>query len=224
MITYSVVSIGEWLMKDRPLVLIGGSFNPFTNAHKAMALAVREKIPDSTIVYVPGDLGYLSRWKTLPKEDTFSGKNRIEIIKKCVKDIKNCFVSEYEAAGPGSGRTYDTVKYLSFFGEGEVCVCIGSDKLSEIEKWYRADDLINMTKFIVLTRGSSIDDCKSYFIQSHRDRFIEIPFDYPEVSSTRVRELYKEGNFDEIAKLVPEPVYNYLKDAYAKSFVHRKEN
>lgn len=209
-------------MKDRPLVLIGGSFNPFTNAHKAMALAVREKIPGCAIVYVPGNLGYLSYWKALPEDIVFSGKNRIKIIKKCVKDVKNCFVSKYEAAGSGSGRTYDTVQHFQHFHRGTIYLCVGSDKLSEIEEWYRADDLINMTKFIVLTRDSSIDDCKSYFIQSHRDRFIEIPFDYPEVSSTRVRELYKEGNFDEIEKLIPEPVYEYLEDAWIKAHYVKK--
>lgn len=220
MITYSAVSIGEWLMTDRPLVLIGGSFNPFTNAHKAMALAVREKIPDSTIVYVPGNLDYLAKWKALPEEEVFSGKNRIRLITKCTEGIRNCFVSAYETLH--SGKTYDAVQHFRLHKNNEIYLCIGSDKLEELESWYQITKLIDIAKFLVLTRGSSIDDCKSDFVKMHRDRFIEIPFDYLDVSSTRVRQLYKEGNFDEIEKLVPEPVYEYLEDAWIKAHYIQK--
>ena len=224
MITYSAVSTGEWLMESRPLVLIGGSFNPFTNAHKAMALAVREKFPDATIAYVPGNLKYLTKWKALPEDLVFCGENRIELIEECVKDIEDCHVCGCEAIGPCSGKTYDTVNWLTlgFRTKEDICLCIGTDKLSEIETWYNARELVERVNFLVLTRGSCIDDCKSIFVKMYKDRFIEIPFDYPDVSSTKVRQLYKEGNFDEIEKLVPEPVYKYLADSYLKAFIPQK--
>jgi len=213
-------------MTDRPLVLIGGSFNPFTNAHKAMALAVREYLPTATIAYVPGNLKYLTKWKALPEDLVFCGENRIELIEECVKDIEDCHVCGCEAIGPCSGKTYDTVNWLTlgFRTKDDIYLCIGTDKLSEIETWFNARKLIERVKFLVLTRGSSIDDCKSEFIKKHRERFIEISFDYLDVSSTKVRDLYKEGDFSEIEKLVPEPVYNYLEDTYVNSFVPRKEN
>lgn len=191
-------------------VLIGGTFNPFTNAHKEMAAVVRDLFPAADIIYVPSNMDYIAKWKNLPGGEVFSGKNRVELMTEAVKDIPNCFVSDIESSGKANGRTYITVQHYKQSYD-KVYICIGSDKLYEIEKWYKAEKLMEEVKVLLFTRGESIKDCDSEFVKKYRDRFLEIEFNYSGVSSSLIRELYEKGELEEIKKYVPEPVYEYLR-------------
>lgn len=195
---------------EKTVVLIGGTFNPFTNAHKEMAAVIRDIFPDADIIYIPSNMDYIAKWKELPGGEVFSGKNRVELMTESVKDIPNCFVSDIESSGKANGRTYITVHHFKQFYD-KVCICIGSDKLYEIERWYKAEQLMKEVKILLFTRGESIKDCNCEFVKNHRDRFLEIEFNYPGVSSSLIRELYEKGEIEEIKKYVPEPVYEYLR-------------
>lgn len=197
---------------EKAVILIGGTFNPFTNAHKEMAAVVRDIFPDADIVYIPSNMDYIAKWKDLPGDEVFSGKNRVEVMTKAVKDIPNCFVSDIESSGRANGRTYITVQHFKQSYD-KVYICIGSDKLYEIEKWYKAEQLMEEVKVLLFTRGESIKDCNSEFVKRYRSRFLEIEFNYPGVSSSLIRGLYEKGKIEEIKEYVPEPVYEYLRKA-----------
>jgi len=194
---------------NKTAVLIGGTFNPFTNAHKQMAVVAGERYPEADIIFVPSNLDYINCWKELPDGDVFSGKGRVELIEQSVKDLSFCSVSDVECSGRIDGRTYHTVLYFKERYE-KVVFCIGSDKLQEMERWYCAEELLQAAGVLLFTRGEALADLCSEFIERHREKFTEIAFSYPEVSSSLVRELYQEGKLNEIKKYVPEPVYRYL--------------
>ena len=191
-------------------ILIGGTFNPFTNAHKEMAVTIRELFPEADIIYVPSNMKYIAGWKELPKGEVFSGKNRVELIREAVKEIPNCLVSDIESTGAADGRTYHTVQYYKEFYE-ELFLCIGSDKLQELERWYRAEELLQEVNILLFTRGERLENVTSAFIKKYRGRIREVLFDYPGISSSLIRTLYADGKIEEIRKYVPETVYQYLK-------------
>lgn len=93
-------------------VLIGGTFNPYTNAYKEMAVSARRLLPSADIIYIPSNLKFIAGWKELPHNKVFSGYNRIELISESIKDINNCYVSDIESTGKVSGRTYVTIQYF----------------------------------------------------------------------------------------------------------------
>ena len=192
--------------KTKTAVLIGGTFNPFTNAHKEMAWSVRREYPEADVIYVPSNLEYIDRWKALPGGKVFSGKNRVDLIAESVKDIPGCMVSDVESTGKVNGRTYITVQYFKQEYD-RVIICIGSDKLYEFERWYMAKELMEEAEIVLFTRGESLAECKSEFILRHRDKIKEIEFPYPEVSSSLIRKLFEENRMEEIKQLVPEAVY-----------------
>lgn len=197
-------------MNEKTAVLIGGTFNPFTNAHREMALAIRRAYPEVTIVYVPSNLRYIAGWKDLPSEDVFSGEGREEVIEKSIADIPGCLVSDMESSGALSGKSYDTVHYFKQQYD-HVCLCIGYDKLEEFGKWYQVSELVDeIDQLFLFTRGKGLKDCSSDYILSIQDKITEIDFDYPEVSSSLVRELYAQGDLEAIQELVPFPVYECL--------------
>jgi len=190
-------------------ILIGGTFNPFTKAHQAMAVTVHKWYPEADIIYVPSNMEYISGWKELPEGEVFSGKNRVELIKEAVADIPNCFVSDIESTGAVDGRSYHTVRYYKEYYD-EIYLCIGSDKLSELEHWYRAEELMQEVNVLLFTRGARLSEETSGFIGKFRERIREISFEYPGVSSSLIRKLYAEGKMEELKQYVPDAVYRYL--------------
>lgn len=197
------------MVTDKSVVLIGGTFNPFTNAHKEMAISVRGLLAEADIVYIPSNMGYISEWKDIPSDNVFSGRNRSDLISESIKDISNCYVSNIESTGKITGRTYETVQYFKEKYE-RVYICIGSDKLTEFEKWYKAEELIKEVEVLLFTRGKAVIDCSSEFIKKYRGKITEVDFNFPEISSSLVRDMYNKGKIVEIKKYVPYPVYEYL--------------
>jgi nicotinic acid mononucleotide adenylyltransferase len=118
-------------------------------------------------------------------------------------------VSDIESTGKVNGRTYVTVQYYKQHYK-HVIICIGSDKLYELERWYMAEELMQETRVLLFTRGETLEENQSEFIKKHRGNILEIEFDYPGISSSMIRELYEGGRLDEIKEHVPYPVYEYL--------------
>jgi len=210
---------------SRRAVIIGGTFNPFTNAHRQMIVEAAGVFPEADIFCVPSNLNYISAWKDLPTDRVFSGADRLQVIRQSLDDIKNCTVSDCEINGGLSGKTYDTVEYFrNELGYEQVVICMGSDKLFEIKKWYKSEELVrNVEKIILFTRGEKLADCKEAFVRNLCDKIIEIDFDYPTLSSSSIRALYEEGKLSKIQELVPKPVYEYLKGA-SEMFTNEKFN
>lgn len=192
------------MSKKSSSVLFGGTFNPFTIAHLEMVKKIREVFPDSDICIMPTNLDFIKHWKELPEGDAFDGKDRVELIKEAVKDIDNCFVSDAEASGKLSGKTYDTVKYLLESYE-KVYMCVGTDKLFEMLKWYHSEELFALLAEIVcFDRGGSAPYDFPVPV-----RFVD--FDFSEVSSTKVRDMYMSGSMEELKKQVPANIYDFLR-------------
>jgi len=124
-------------MESNQVVLIGGTFNPFTNAHLAMAIEARKMFPHARIVFVPGNLEYNSKWKGINQDKAFFGDNRAELIAESIKGMSGCYVDDIEATGDLSGKTFDLVAEYSNFEE--IYICVGADKLDEIGDWWSAE-------------------------------------------------------------------------------------
>ncbi len=191
------------MSKKSACILFGGTFNPFTLAHLEMVKKLREDFPFEDIVIMPTNLAFIKHWKDLPGGEAFSGAGRVELIRKVVKDIDACTVSDEEACGSLSGKTYDTVMYLKKSYDS-VKLCVGTDKLLEMLNWYHSEELMaELAEIVVFDRGVDMPD--RFPIPISR-----VKFDLAWVSSTRVREFYEAGRMEELRGLVPAAVYEDL--------------
>lgn len=196
----------------KTLVIIGGSFNPITNAHIYLGDEVSKMLPDAKILYMPSNLEYISNWKPIEKDEIFSNKNRNKVLQAVFNNL-SYNLSNMESTGKLSGRTYDTVKYFSE-KFNHIYFVIGSDKLSEIEKWYKFDELMTLTNFIVFSRDNTkFDDIASENLKKYKYKFIEVdmPEKYLGVSSSKVRKAYYNNTLDDVKDDIPYEVYMYLK-------------
>lgn len=204
-------------MKEKQqIAMIGGSFNPVTKAHVEMGrIAAKELGTDWEVLYVPAPDRFLTSWKEMKPQDILSGEQRLGLLRRAVEP-EGFFCEDCEVYGRTSGRTYDTIRYLKE-RRGEdtafLYVC-GTDKLPELQRWYRADDLFDMAGILVISRDG--DDPKqliqsSPFLMKRKDRILisQEPRRYPDYSATKVRESIKAGDM-RWKDMVPETVQDEL--------------
>jgi nicotinate-nucleotide adenylyltransferase len=123
---------------------------------------------------------------------------RLKWLKKVFKNFDKVEVSDWEIKQNRPVYSIETVKKFKpdYF-------IIGSDNLKTLDKWKDIDKLLNLTKFVVATRGS-ID--KNLLKKYNIDKIIEI--DIP-VSSTEIRNC----NF----KFLPKEIEKEIKEYYGQN-------
>lgn len=193
------------------VVLIGGTFNPITNAHIQMGVTAQKIYPDASIFYVPDSLKFISQWKELSDMEPFTDSYRINMLEQAVRPY-GFQISFVEVNGETNGTTYELVNVFKKSFD-EVIICMGTDKLSEIEHWYKAEELFTKVKVLLFRRG--YDSLQNYsnnkFVNKYYGIFREVNINLPFVSSTTIREAYKENELESIKEQVPDIVYNTLR-------------
>lgn len=124
--------------------LFGGSFNPLTKAH----LSVIQKLSEifDEVIVMPSKI---SPFKT--DVIALDGKARFEMIEKCCQTLKNVVVSDYELNNSSVSYTYVTVKHLKSLGK-DLTLVMGSDMITDLDKWRNFDYLINNVSFFFIPR------------------------------------------------------------------------
>lgn len=200
-------------MAHRGVVLLFGTFNPFTNAHLNIGVLAKEKYPDYDIFYVPAKAHFMTSYKGLSDSNIFPEEKRLECIRGAVSDFADFDVSDIEIKGLVDGKSINTVDYFKkVLNYTDVVLCFGTDKVNELEDWYRGRELVRDNKFLIVTRdGDSLSDVMTEYTNKYRDNFTEISNDlYSNVSGTKVRQAIAEGDLAFVRAAVPEYVYNIL--------------
>ena len=197
-------------MKNKAII-IGGTFNPITSAHINLAKICEKNFSDADIFFVPANLDFISNWKKIENDTTFSNNKRNQLLKIVFSKIKYNLLN-IEVNGIVNGKTYDTVRYLKTFYK-EIFVVIGADKLLEIEKWFNFSELLENVKFILFDRdGKNFDDLASDSLKMYSDRFVIFHQndEFQNVSSSNIRKAFFNNNLESIKKYVPGDVYIFL--------------
>lgn len=194
-------------------VLIFGTFNPVTVAHVNMGKAARRAMPGADIVYIPSNGNFLHSWKNLDERNRISDEDRIRLLKGAVEPW-GFQVDTLEVDGTVDGKTYHTVKNYKDRGK-EVVICMGMDKITEFQKWYRGEELLGENRFLICTRDNlHIRDAATELVNRYLDHFQELPMDeqMQSVSATQIREAFFDGDLERVREQMPENVYQYFNE------------
>lgn len=204
------------------LILIFGVFNPITNAHIEIGKMASSLIENSQVIYIPAKTSFMQGWKEMKNNLIMDETTRIRLIEESLKPYH--FICETcEIEGYSDGKTYNTIQFIkNKYNTEDITVCMGDDKLIELERWYQADALLSENRFLIIHRNED-NDCLNVLNEKYRKNFTLFKADhkYQNVSSTQIRNAYIENNLESIEDVVPESVYSYLR---AHENIYSKED
>lgn len=191
---------------------IFGTFNPVTIAHIQMGIMAENVLgKNCLIVYVPTSDDYICRWKKYKEGSILPGNIRADLLKDAISKY-GFVVSPVEIMGVTDGRTYNTIKHYGF---KDSYLCLGMDNIAAMKKWYKWEELLQKVKLLVFKRDDQIleesDEVNEILSYSCGYQIIDLP-GCDGISSTKVRECYKEKEMDKLKQLVPANVYEYLEE------------
>ncbi len=174
------------------LGLFGGTFDPPHICHTLFCLYVLEMTDVERIVWVPCADHPFGKPAT-------AFEHRLAMSRLAARSLgPRVVVSDLEASLPRPSYTIHTVEaLLRTQPDAKISLLIGSDILSELDRWERIEDLRGVTRMIVVPRGgfSVAGDA--------------LPFALPQLSSSDVRKALAEGKSAE-AVLSP-AVLDYIR-------------
>lgn len=204
--------------------LLGGTFDPVHNGHLQLGDAVLDKYDFNKIIFIPS-----ARPPHKNEAIVCDIKHRLQMLRIGIEHKRNFEISEIEISRKKPSYTIETLAELKQQNgsETQYYFIIGYDALFEIETWYRWQELLASTNFIVAIRpGFSLKEIEQLLDRNgfspdrmNRDRWInksyanEIVFltdEIADISSTDIRA--RLGSGQQWNNLVPPPVAEYIID------------
>ena len=167
----------------------GGSFNPPHLGHRMVVENILRDLDVDRFIFLP--LG------TAPhKRNMASPDDRLRMCELTIEGIEGAEVSDIEVRREGYTYTIDTITALKQLGYEDIAYVIGSDILFTIETWRRFRELVPMVRFICIPRPGDTEDIylkRDMLKSSYGADIVFAGFSGPDISSTEIRKLIREG-------------------------------
>ncbi|HEX2268452.1 MAG TPA: nicotinate-nucleotide adenylyltransferase [Pyrinomonadaceae bacterium] len=185
------------------IALYGGTFDPIHLGHLEIARKVSELFEIEKVLFVPAQVAphKVGRPVTEPI-------HRYAMLALATQHDPRLLISTFELDAPDRRYTVDTVDHFQkAFGDAtDLFFIMGADSWSEIQTWREWERLLKMVNHIVVTRpGYEVAEAPAGAQVFFTDAVMK------DVSATSIRRLASEGRIDEVARLVPEPVAEYIR-------------
>jgi nicotinate-nucleotide adenylyltransferase len=186
--------------------VLGGTFNPPTLGHLAIAGHAREQLGLERVVLVPAGS---------PPHKQIAGdpgpQRRLEMCRLLVRGAEGLSVCAIETERDGPSYTVDTLRELhERHPESELTFIVGADVAGTLPSWREPLELLELARIAVAERPGSDRGVVLEAVASlgglERVRFLEAPL--IDVSSSRAREQAAAG--EPIERLVGADVAEYV--------------
>lgn len=127
--------------------ILGGTFNPIHYGHLRAAEEVRERIDLEKILFIP------SYNPPIKGQELARPEDRYEMTRLAIEKNPYFEISDIECRRKGKSYTIETISELKELMPGKnFFFILGIDSFLEIPQWYRPQELMGMTDFIVVSR------------------------------------------------------------------------
>ena len=200
------------------IVVMGGSFNPPTQAHLKLMLAAVDALGASRGIFVPTAYDYVARKMKRQKclQDTLPEALRLEMLESFCEKDERLSVSNIQMMNVTDGSDYEMLRALQTdYPDSELYLAVGSDKLLILSRWRKIDELLSQFRILVAKRGEDdlerIKEIRPY-LAAHWDRFtvFDVPEGISEISSSEFRERLR-NNDESAADLVTPEIWELLR-------------
>ena len=227
------------------IAVYGGTFDPVHLGHVAVAQKVCELFEIDQVLFVPAQVAPHKVGRPVTP-----ALHRYAMLVLATQNDPRLLVSTFELDSDDRGYTVDTLAHFQrTLGEGtELFFIMGADSWAEITTWRDWQRLLTMANHVVVTRpgfetGAPNEELRERLIDirstgqgqragAGRERIDQqlqagglgkifvTDVVMENVSATEVRRVANEGRYEELIKLVPAPVAEYI----GKYGIYRKSN
>ena len=181
--------------------MFGGSFDPVHCGHMELARAARRECGLDRVFFIPALRPPHKKGRVLT-----DARRRLAMLRLAIKPYPAFAISTFELKRETTTYTYQTLEYFrARYPSAKLFFILGSDSLSELASWKRAQTLGSLCTFIAGTRAGAPRaaamtgmNMKIHFLKTHVMR----------VSSSDIRRKISLG--EKTGGLMPQPVQHYI--------------
>jgi nicotinate-nucleotide adenylyltransferase len=211
------------------IAIYGGTFDPVHIGHLEIARRVSQLFAIDEFLFVPA----LAAPHKLDREVS-SPMHRYAMLALATQTDPTLFVSTFEMEKPTRRYTVDTLNHFRSESEAfaDLFFVLGADSWAEITTWREWERLLTMANLIVMTRpgvevstaqvGPEVaervvdlrgkkNDGAPATIESGSRRIFVTDAVLLDVSATQVRQAARENRIEDLDKLVPLAVADYIR-------------
>ena len=187
------------------IALYGGTFDPVHLGHLEVARKVAELFELEQVIFIPAQIAphKVGRPVTEPI-------HRYAMLALATQNDPVLVISTFEFDAPDRRYTVDTIGEFQRRLEAgtELFFIMGADSWAEIRTWRDWERLLKLVKHIVVARpGYDVAPAPPGL----QEQILFTDVVMKDISATDIRRLASEGRVEELEKLVPEAVANYIK-------------
>ena len=156
--------------KKNGIGILGGTFDPAHKGHVKISKIAIKKLRLKKIYWV------ITKKNPFKKKPLYSLRNRLTSAKKIIKNIKNIKILYLDDIVKSS-RTIDIIQYLIKKKKYKnLHFIIGSDILTEFERWKSWKKIVKYTKLIVFSRKGYDRKCRETIVAKYLNKKNKILF------------------------------------------------
>lgn len=182
-------------MKDgrKQVGIVGGTFDPFHNAHLKMGIEAQKQFKLDEVVFMPtGDPPHKSIKTITP------GMQRMEMVRLAIEHYENFSVSDIELKRVGTTYTVETLEQLTQENPNtDYYYIVGADSLDYMEYWYRPETICRLCTILAVRRSTQslerVMEVAKHLKQVFGASVFVLDCSEMDVSSTEIRHLVQEG-------------------------------
>ena len=184
--------------------IMGGTLDPVHSGHLQIAIAAMQALKLDRVMLLPaGDPPH--------KQHPTLKTDRLRMAQLAAAEVPGMFACNIEIFRKGTTYTVDTLKELHRSNPNtEWIYLIGADTLDVLDTWRNFGEVAKLCTFAVVGRGADDASPASMrrFEAGYGAKFLLLPFNGPEISSTEIRRRAAVG--EDISEFVSASVADYI--------------
>lgn len=189
-------------LAKRKIGLLGGSFNPFHNAHLRLATTALSQLTLDEVQLIPAG----QPWQ---KTVSISAEHRLAMLKLAIQDQPQLKINTIEIERTGPSYTIDTVKNLP--SDADYYWLMGSDQLNNFCTWRAWQNILDYVQLVVVKRPHYEVNPPQELLDTldlNHQSLIFLDFDEIDLSSTHIRQKLLDG--ESVADFIHPDVLHYI--------------
>ncbi|MDY3331273.1 MAG: nicotinate (nicotinamide) nucleotide adenylyltransferase [Pelistega sp.] len=189
-------------LAKRKIGLLGGSFNPFHNAHLRLATTALSQLTLDEVQLIPAG----QPWQ---KTVSVSAEHRLAMLKLAIQDQPQLKINTIEIERTGPSYTIDTVKNLP--SDADYYWLMGSDQLNNFCTWRAWQNILDYVQLVVVKRPHYEVNPPQELLDTldlNHQSLIFLDFDEIDLSSTHIRQKLLDG--ESVADFIHPDVLHYI--------------